>query len=249
MDWSGRPLPLGALRCGRLLETATGLVDLATGRPALLGSRPIARDSASAWTSPAPGSPSGDGSHVVLDAWLTQDWLGRWTERVVTIAAADPPWALAAPAPAPAWGAFAWLHRADAHDRRGRVVPTRRSRARGRPRARAGAMAGRARHCAGGAVAAAVDWWHGRVAGRRRCERGIVGEARRSGVDAGRDDRLARGLDRRHAAVVSSVATDVAPRHARGGCPHATTASGPARDRPRAALSFAGRHPAVRWRS
>lgn len=104
MDWSGRPLPLGALRCGRLLETATGLVDLATGRPALLGSRPIARDSASAWTSPAPGSPSGDGSHVVLDAWLTQDWLGRWTERVVTIAAADPPWALAAPAPAPAWG-------------------------------------------------------------------------------------------------------------------------------------------------
>ena len=100
MNWSGRPLPIGALRCGRLLETTAGLVDLATGRPAVLASRVIDVEAASAWTSPAPGIASRGGEHVVLDAWLTQDWLGRWTERVVTIAAADQPWTPAVPAPA-----------------------------------------------------------------------------------------------------------------------------------------------------
>ena len=248
MHWSGRPVahrraPLRAIARDR--DGSGGPGDGASG---CSGEPADRREAASAWTSPAPGTASGGGGHVVLDAWLTQDWLGRWTERVVTIAAADPPWTPAAPAPA--WEALSpGAIGVDAHDWRWRVVPARRRRTRCRHRAGAGAMARRARRCAGCAVAAAADRWHGRVAGRGRSERGIVGEARRSGVDAGRDQRLARGLDRRHAAAVASVATDVAPRHARAGRPRATTASCPARGRPRAALSFVGRHPAVRWRS
>jgi DNA-binding NtrC family response regulator len=92
MDWSGRALPLGALRCGRLIETPDGLVDLATGRAAVLASRWLERDEAAVWTAPAPGAAAGGADQVVLDGWLTQDWLGRWIERVVTIAEPEVAW-------------------------------------------------------------------------------------------------------------------------------------------------------------
>ncbi len=87
---------LATLRAGRLIETATGLVDLATGCAAHLASRVIDPAEAHDWQPIPIGASSGPPGHVVVDAWLTRDWLGRWMERVLTIASEPAPWAATA---------------------------------------------------------------------------------------------------------------------------------------------------------
>jgi len=89
--------PVVALRAGRVIETAAGLVDLATGSAAHLASRVIDGVEAEGWRSPGLGTPGGPTGHVVVDAWLTRDWLGRWMERVLTVADGALPWAATAP--------------------------------------------------------------------------------------------------------------------------------------------------------
>ena len=248
MTCAGRPVPIGALRCGRLLETAMGLVDLATGRRAHLTSRPLDRVLASEWTAPAPGLVSEDRRHVVLDAWLTQDWLGRWTERVVAIPAADAP--LTGRGSGVAMdGSPARRHRSDTHGWPWRVVPSRRVSTRGRHRAGTRALARRARRSSGCAVAAAADRGHGHVVRRGCRECGCVGQARWPGVDAGSDHCAAGGVDHRYAAAIASGPVGVALRRTRTHHSRETTASRPACARPRAALSLVHHHPVACWRS
>ncbi len=79
---------IGSLRAGRLLQTATGLVDLATGCAARLEGLAIPLDEASGVLSL--GRVARDdarGWHA--DAWLGQDWLGRWVAWTIRLPGVD----------------------------------------------------------------------------------------------------------------------------------------------------------------
>ena len=86
--------PVGALRAGRLIETPSGLLDLATGCRAEIASRVVAATAAPAWRAPAPGRAGVPDlpDRAVVDGWLTIDWLGRWTERLVHVATPAAEW-------------------------------------------------------------------------------------------------------------------------------------------------------------
>jgi DNA-binding NtrC family response regulator len=83
---------VGVPRAGRLIETPAGLMDLATGSEARFENYVVPHADAPEWQPQAIGVVSPRRPRVCVDSWLTQDWLGRWVARVVTIDA--PPAAL-----------------------------------------------------------------------------------------------------------------------------------------------------------
>lgn len=97
MTHPGQPVSFGTLRCGRLIDTGAALIDLATGLSVRLSSRVLDPEAACRWSAVTPGTPTDTPGHVVLDAWLTPDWLGRWVERVVATQADDAAWVRSAP--------------------------------------------------------------------------------------------------------------------------------------------------------
>ena len=82
-------VPAGQLRCGRLLDTPSGLIDLPTGLPARLEAEWLGGRDPRHWRPPTcwmhADAPTPMTQQPCVDAWLTQDWLGRWVARSVHV--------------------------------------------------------------------------------------------------------------------------------------------------------------------
>src|SRR5688572_1585206 len=79
-----------AVRGGRLVETASGLRDLATGLPAAFALRAMTDAEAARWCTPVAEHACQPSDRWAVDAWLTVDLLGRWVERVVLVSGGVP---------------------------------------------------------------------------------------------------------------------------------------------------------------
>ena len=249
MTHPGQPVSFGTLRCGRLIDTGAALIDLATGLSVRLSSRVLDPEAACRWSAVTPGTPTDTPGHVVLDAWLTRDWLGRWVERVVATQADDAAWVRSAPGwswPALPPAAIGVTRTSGA----GELVPECGGGAPVGARADPGLDADLRRLRRGRSVASSPGRRDGIACARGRSRYRSMGQARRSRRRPGHGQRSSCGVDRRRL----RDAHRRAPTHAACHRPRGSRTCAPASAcipcaRPRAALSLVCSHSPHCWRS